>query len=214
MIADILLKKGSGVPSSLKLAEPAVDLLNKILYIGLTENENGDSDFMKIIDENKILQLISENIQEAGYKEYIEEQIEQVRSEIPSIEGLASEEYVDDATRNVINIVNNLHYYGDKDIIVNKDLFNIESEILSIDCSEITNGGLVIPYDLENYSTINVVSPENVDRIVIPRGVELINNTAMSDEDLLNMFINLNIIVRVNEDGTVWSYNIEEQSIN
>lgn len=176
MIADILLKKGSGVPSSLKLAEPAVDLLNKILYIGLTEGEDGGSDFMKIIDEEQIKDMIK-NIAD-------------------------------------IDVINQLHYYGDKDIIVNKDLFNIESGVLSIDCSEITNGELVIPYDLEVYSTINVISPENVNRIVIPRGVELTNNTSMSDEDLLNMFINLNIIVRVNEDGTVWSYNIEEQSIS
>lgn len=176
MITDILLKKGSGVPSSLKLAEPAVDLLNKILYIGLTEGEDGGPNFMKIIDEEQIKAMIK-NIAD-------------------------------------IDVINQLHYYGDKDIVINKDLFNIESEILSIDCSKITNGELVIPYDLENYSTINVISPENVNRIVIPRGVELINNTAMSDEDLLNMFINLNIIVRVNEDGTVWSYNIEEQSMN
>lgn len=177
MITDILLKKGSGVPSSLKIAEPAVDLLNKILYIGLTEGENGSSDFMKIIDEEQIKDMIK-NIAD-------------------------------------IDVINQLHYYGDKDIIVNKDLFNIESGILSIDCSEITNGELVIPYDLDDYSRIIANNPSVITKIVIPRGKELINNdTAMSDADLVDMFINLNIIVRVNEDGSIWSYNIEEQSMN
>ena len=60
MITDIRLKKGSGVPSSLKLAEPAIDILNKILYVGLTEGENGGSDFMKIIDEYAVKEAISD----------------------------------------------------------------------------------------------------------------------------------------------------------
>lgn len=60
MITEIRLKKGSGVPTSLKLAEPAIDILNKILYVGLTEGENGGSDFMKIIDEDAVKKAISD----------------------------------------------------------------------------------------------------------------------------------------------------------
>ena len=56
MIANIYLKKGSGVPSSLKLAEPAIDIINKILYIGT--DINGGQDFIKIIDENRVKELI------------------------------------------------------------------------------------------------------------------------------------------------------------
>lgn len=183
MIADILLKKGSGVPSSLKTAEPAVDLLNKILYIGLTEGEDGGSEFMKIIDEEQIKKMITD---------------------------------IGDIDINIdVDVINNLHYYGNKDIVLNENVFSILSGTLSIDCSEITDGELVIPYDLDDYSRIITNNPSVVTKIVIPRGKELINNdTAMSDADLVDMFINLNIIVRVNEDGSIWSYNIEEQSMN
>ena len=60
MITEIRFKKGLGVPASLKLAEPAVDTLNKIVYIGLTDGENGGSDFMKIIDEEAVKNIVAE----------------------------------------------------------------------------------------------------------------------------------------------------------
>ena len=61
MKTNIRLKKGQGVPASLKYAEPAVDMLNKILYIGATNDEEGGSDFIKILDETAVISKISEN---------------------------------------------------------------------------------------------------------------------------------------------------------
>ena len=133
---------------------------------------------------------------------------------------LATEEYVDNAIgdidlSNVMNMINNLHYYCNKDIVYNKDLFNIDNWILFINCLNIINGELVIPYDLGAHDSIEVTNPENVTKIIIPRNMELkYNNETMTDEDLVSVFINLKTIVRIHKDGAVLSFDIENSALN
>lgn len=368
MITEIRLKKGSGVPSSLKYAEPAVDMLNKVLYIGMTEGEDGGSDFIKLLDETEVLKKIAEvntneEINSLKYygdvnivpseenlfifssnvdksiitvkgssenisgniviphkctldkKEYIINRIgeeaffncsnltnviipnsivrirdnafyncqgltkviipdsviqiddwafegcsllkEVTFSEnistiaLSAFKGCSSltdvyykgspedwnlvqigsgneallnatihynwknvtQGYVDENDNNIINMINNLHYYRNKDISYNKNLFTISSGVLHIDCS-IIEEELVIPYTIGTHNTVSVVNPENITKIVIPRGTKLINNTEMMDEDLVSIFTNLQTIVRVHEDGAVLSYNIADGAMN
>ena len=141
---------------------------------------------------------------------------------------LATEEYVSNAIKNIeigtdtptidltniTTMINNLHYYCNKDIVYDKNLFNISSNELSIDCSKITDGKLVIPYDLETHTSVSVIDPEVITKIIIPRGMNLVNEQIMTDEDLVAIFTNLNVIVRIHEDGAVLSYNIAESAMN
>lgn len=115
------------------------------------------------------------------------------------------------ATKDYVNLmINNLHYYCNKDIIYDESLFVIENKVLTIDCSNITDGRLVVPYTIGTHTEVIVIAPENITKIIIPRGIKLTNNVEMTDEALVEMFINLNTIVRIHEDGAVLSFNIAE----
>lgn len=127
---------------------------------------------------------------------------------------VATEDYVNIENENITRMINNLHYYCNKDIMYNESLFVISNDVLSIDCSGITDGKLVIPYTLGSYTSIAVINSENITKIVIPRGMNLINKTNMTDEDLVAVFANLNTIVRIHEDGAVLSFNITEGAMN
>ena len=119
------------------------------------------------------------------------------------------------ATEDYVNLmINNLHYYCNKDIIYDESLFVIENKVLTIDCSNITDGRLVVPYTIGTHTEVIVIAPENITKIIIPRGIKLTNNVEMTDEALVEMFINLNTIVRIHEDGAVLSFNIAEGAMN
>lgn len=122
----------------------------------------------------------------------------------------------------IYNMINNLHYYCNKDITYNAELFTIQKDIedsgdtiLHIDCTEVNNGLLVIPYNLGYQDVLTVTSEENVIKIIIPRGLGLYHHGEfVTDEKLVEIFPNLQTIVRIHEDGAVLSYNIAEQSMN
>ena len=93
--------------------------------------------------------------------------------------------------------------------------------------SKLTDTTLVVPYTLysEYWTNIegiemtncNITGSLNVEKIIIPRGMELKNpvtSEVWTDELLITLLPNLKTIVRIHEDGAVISYNITESSIN
>ena len=153
---------------------------------------------------------------------YVNTQYKTSDGSIASYKKVATEEYVDKEVntnnadhKNIINMINNLHYYCNKDITYDINLFTINDDILNIDCSKISDGVLVIPYNIyKKHTSINVVDAEKINKIIIPRGMKLINTTEMTDEDLVSVFTNLQTIVRIHEDGAVLSYNVTDGSLN
>ena len=131
-----------------------------------------------------------------------------IENDIPYEYHTMSSKIVRDS-ENLIKMINNFHYYGNKDIEVKSSEFFILDEVLNINDGAISNGLLVIPIELGEFSSISCLNSGQVEKIIIPRGCFF-----MSDENLVSNFSNIKIIVRIHDDGSVSSYNIEEQSMN
>lgn len=138
-----------------------------------------------------------------------------------------------DLTANILNFINNLHYYGNKDIIPSYQGITITSlgtnDDINIDGSLCLNGTLIIPYDYVitnslSYPNYNITNAELITKIIIPRNADVdfyyedqfaegIRHT-WSDETFLEHFPNLEVLVRIHEDGAVLSYNLKTEALN
>lgn len=155
-----------------------------------------------------------------------------------------SKSYTDQAIENIdnsdiINMIEKLHYYCNKNIIPTEDAITIElsdeaTPLVTIDCSKCINGELILPVRKEmtgssiGYPTYTILNSELVKKIVIPRdtffdfyydlGAESFLNgpewRTWSDETFLEYFPNLEVLVRVHEDGAVSSYNLKTETLN
>ena len=119
----------------------------------------------------------------------------------------------------MMSMIDSLHYYCNKDIVSNvmltiyDEINQNESSIMKTKIMPINNkempSTLVLPIgcddDVYKDGILSVSGMDKVTKIIIPRGCLFYNNDVLKEA-----FSNLKTIVRIDEDGFVDKYNIED----